>query len=321
MKACTKCGAVLPDEAAFCSRCGTAVAAEGASTTPSATARPASANAPPPSATARPSGDDAPLHPPGGPVPKYRPAASAEKPRRGAPWWIVPAVIVGIIAVAWFVLAGMPFGGDRNEGLQPQPETVTIAEGVPQPDPGTVIDAPGNVNPEGEDTTGRIATTTTIAPPTATIVPVQPPPAPPPAATQTLPPPMTSSPPRPEPPAAQPPPAATTPPPSTTRPAPAPAPARPAQPPPQEPEREDERISQSEAASILRSYVTSRNVYGVASECVQVNSRGYLNAGYTFEVWHSCTGGGRSRLLGRWRVDAKNGDVFRQRSDGRYLRP
>ena len=83
-----------------------------------------------------------------------------------------------------------------------------------------------------------------------------------------------------------------------------------------------EQISAGEASSRLRGYVTSTRYYSVANECVRVEPRGYRNTGYNLEVWHSCPGGGgTSRLLGRWRVDARTGEVFRQRDDGRYTRP
>lgn len=81
-------------------------------------------------------------------------------------------------------------------------------------------------------------------------------------------------------------------------------------------------LSPSDATATLQSYVRSTRYYGVANECVRVENRGYRNAGYNLEVWHSCPGsGGGARLLGRWRVDSKTREVFRQRGDGRYLRP
>jgi hypothetical protein len=82
-----------------------------------------------------------------------------------------------------------------------------------------------------------------------------------------------------------------------------------------------EEISGDEAVATLRNYVRSTRYYPVAGECIRVENRGYRNVGYTLEVWHSCIGGGASRLLGRWRVDSKTREIFRQREDGRYLRP
>lgn len=81
-------------------------------------------------------------------------------------------------------------------------------------------------------------------------------------------------------------------------------------------------ISEDEATNVLRGYITSRTYYeGVRPECVQLRASGYQNVGYGFSVWDSCVSGGGSRMLGRWRVDAKTREVFRQRDDGRYLRP
>lgn len=77
----------------------------------------------------------------------------------------------------------------------------------------------------------------------------------------------------------------------------------------------------AQAEATLRGFVTSRNYYGITTECVGIQNRGYENVGYTLEVWDRCAGGGASRLLGRWRVDARTREVFRQREDGRYLRP
>ena len=71
----------------------------------------------------------------------------------------------------------------------------------------------------------------------------------------------------------------------------------------------------------MRGYLTSRKVYDVESSCLQVRSQGYQNVGYTMSAWDSCNSGGGSRMLGRWRVDAKTREVFRQRADGRYLQP
>ena len=83
-----------------------------------------------------------------------------------------------------------------------------------------------------------------------------------------------------------------------------------------------EEISEVEASSTLRGYITSSNYYdGVSSTCLSIRGQGYRNVGYTFSVWDSCVSGGGSRMLGRWRVDAKTREVFRQREDGRFLRP
>ena len=76
-------------------------------------------------------------------------------------------------------------------------------------------------------------------------------------------------------------------------------------------------ITESQAVDVLRTYIASRRDYAIDSGCIAVSSLGYENAGYTLDVSDRC--GGKS--LGRWRVDSKNRDVFRQRQDGRFLRP
>lgn len=78
-----------------------------------------------------------------------------------------------------------------------------------------------------------------------------------------------------------------------------------------------EEITEETALEILRSYISSRKYYDVETSCLSVGSRGYANAGYTLEVVDRCA----DRSLGRWRVDSKTREVFRQREDGRYLRP
>ena len=94
------------------------------------------------------------------------------------------------------------------------------------------------------------------------------------------------------------------------------------QPPPRvEPDPQPELLNDEQASATLRDYVTSRDYYRVGSECIRVESRGFRNRGFDYEIWHSCESSGASRLLGRWRVDAKTREVFRRYEDGRYLRP
>jgi len=192
--------------------------------------------------------------------------------------------VVGLVLLAWILLAVLPL--DREEPrVATTATTETITEGQPQQST-TMIEVP----PGTTDDSFEIATTTIESPPMASG----------PTAT-AAPPPMTSSTrgapvQRPlvivtqaQPPATQ------------TQ----PAPVRVVLPPPT-----GAAISEGEAAATLRSYVRSRRYYPVAADCVRVESRGYRNAGYNMEVWHSCAGGGSSRLLGRWRVDAKTREVF-----------
>lgn len=225
------------------------------------------------------------------------------QPARRSTWWIVPAVIVGLVLVAWLLLAGLPFGGEKR--VVATATTETIAEGPVGTRPaetGTVVEVGGD---------DEFATETAPPPPLAT-------------ATQTVPP-VTQTQPviveepleRQQPQTPQPGPIRATP-----RPIPPPQPVEDrSEPPAPRPEPSGE-ISESEASSILRGHLAGSNPYdGVSGSCLQVRSLGYRNVGYTFSVWDACVEGGGSRMLGRWRVDSKTREVFRQRDDGRYLRP
>lgn len=277
MSFCTKCGAPLAPGAQFCSKCGTAVRdmTPPPPPPPAPVAHPAQAAAVPP-------------------APHVPPQA---RKRSVGTWWIVPLVIVGLVIVAWLLLAGLPF--DREERrVDSRPAVDTIGEGAAAPatpqQTGTLIDL--------GDTAGTAIQTQTIPPPVQTTATA-------PATTTTtvvVPPPVVVEERRPPPQQS----------PSPSRPAPQP----PAEQPPAEP-REAE-ISEGEAAGTLHSYVTSRDYYdGVRDNCVEVRGHGYQNVGYTFSVWDACVSGGGSRMLGRWRVDARTREVFRQRDDGRYLPP
>ena len=101
--------------------------------------------------------------------------------------------------------------------------------------------------------------------------------------------------------------------PVTSTPAPRPVP------PPASSQRPSQReATEAEARQSLERYVVSRRDYGVSANCVSISGLGYRNAGYTFDVRDRCSG----NSLGRWRVDSENpSEVFRQRADGRFLRP
>jgi hypothetical protein len=200
------------------------------------------------------------------------------------PWWIVPLVIVGIVIIAWLLMAGLPFGGDEKPRVAERPAAETISEGSPPP----------ATPPASSGTIVDVAADTAEPPPELTDIGVT----------------QTTAPPRPA--------TTTVPPPVVIDERPAPAPVRPAPAPVVVPPRE---ISEEEAVAVLRGYVTSRRYYDVGPECVQIRGSGYRNVGYGFSVWSSCGAGGGSRMLGRWRVDAKTREVFVQGDDGRYLRP
>lgn len=260
-------------------------------------------------------------------------------PGKRSTWWIVPLVIVGVVVIAWLLLAGLPFGG-REEGAENDaPVSETIAEGTTtaQGDAltGTLIEVPGVDGPD-TDTSGS-----PMDDDTATMAPLSPTPVTEPRVVEETPEPGTPArtTPAPAPPAratpaparTTPTPARTTPTPARTTPTPAPTP-RPSEPrpAPQQPRpapstpapAQTGEISETEAASTLHGYITSRNYYdGVSGNCLAIRSHGYRNVGYTLSVWDGCVSGGGSRMLGRWRVDSKTREVFRQRDDGRFLRP
>jgi hypothetical protein len=245
------------------------------------------------------------------PPPRTMPVASD---RKGGGWWIAPAIVIALVLVGWLVAANMPFGGDEaSRPAKPVP-TETIAEGGPAAgETGTVIEGPGQ-----SDDSFEITTTTAAPPPNAPVTATSPSAAVPTATAAVQTPPVVVQP-SPRAPTPTPTPAPTrTPAPTQTQPQNVPVPARVV---PPRPERAGE-ISATQAEVTLRGYVVGKRYYGVASECVRVSNRGYRNVGYNLEVWHSCPGsGGGARLLGRWRVDAKTGELFRQRDDGRYRRP
>jgi hypothetical protein len=299
MAHCAKCGALLAPGAQFCSKCGTAV-----TVAPVEVATPVA----PPVAT--------PVTPgpvPRTPIPQATTAAtSATAPEKRSTWWIVPLVIVGLVIVAWLLLAGLPFGGRDDKRIAATATTETIAEGTAPSarpmDSGTVVDV-------GTDTDQPLETTTIPPPPLATQTPAQVP----------VPQPSTAPPPNPvvieqRPPVTQPRPTPAQPRPTPAQPRPTPVQPHPAPAPPPRDERAEE-ITDSEALSTLRGYLASNNPYDTSGDCLQTRSMGYKNVGYTFSVWDSCVEGGGSRMLGRWRVDSKTREVFRQGDDGRYLRP
>lgn len=326
MSYCTKCGTPLAAGASFCGTCGTKVPEvtdKGVASSPHAAAPAATAAAPGvtnagaaaslgelPGADPGPQSGRHPVKPPvqrqpheeplkgvAAGRPGIRSAASPQATRggmgrKGGGWWIAPALVVGAVVIAWLVLAGMPFGG-REE---PAPAVDTIAEGSAPAESATLIEVPS----EGGTTTTAPPYGTQIGDNTATLT------LPGSTATQApLDPPMTSG-------SSEPDASSGAAPVPTPAPAPSPKPSTPAR----APQRE---LSGGQAEAKMRGYAAS--YYNTSPECVRVTNRGYRNAGYTLEVWGTCGGGSGSRLLGRWRIDAKNGEVFRQREDGRYLKP
>ena len=229
------------------------------------------------------------------PVPASTPQATGPvhvEPAHPKPWWIVPLVIIGVVVIAFLLLMGMPFGSrETNAPRATVPETETIAEGTPVPSSSPIGSA--TIEDVGDEVP---PTATTIAPPAAT--------------TMTVPPVVATTP-------ATNPAVRTTPPARTT-----PAVTRSTPPPPAEGDSPSAgagsgEISDEEAISTVRGYIVTRNYYNTNAGCIRVSNRGYRNAGYTLDVHDSC----EARHLGRWRVDARTREVFRQQQDGRFLRP
>ena len=296
MSHCTNCGAPLAPDARFCPKCGTPV-----------TVAPVAAPPPVPPAYVPPPNVPPAADPGRVPYTPAPPPVAQGAPGRGA-WWIVPLIIIAIVLIAWLLLAGLPFGRREQKHVVTAPATETIAEGTAPPaqpqSTGTIVDVTETAPPP--------LATETAPPPAQTSAPVQTP-APVVVEESTAPPPSPAQS-RPAPVVPRPVPVTPRPVPATPRPAPVtPAPAR------TEPAGE---ITGDEAAATVRGFITSRNYYSdVAGGCIQVRTQGYRNVGYTFTVWDGCVNGGGSRMLGRWRVDAKTREVFRQQDDGRYLRP
>jgi hypothetical protein len=260
MTQCANCGAPLAPDAQFCSKCGKPVVLPA----------PVVAAPPQPVAAERP----------------YTNTVPVAQARRST-WWIVPAVIVGLIVIAWLLLAGLPFG--REKSIVTTATSETIAEGTVDAQPaetGTVVDLGSTAEPPFPTQTAT--TLPPILPPITTTQPIiQPPPV------------IVEEP-------------VVIPPPPRPVPVPVPLPTTP------EPEPVREEISESEATAALRRHLAAANPYDVSANCLQIRSVGYRNVGYTFSVWDACVEGGGTRMLGRWRVDAKTGEVFRQGDDGRY---
>src|SRR5690349_24911889 len=111
MNRCVNCGEPLAPGAQFCSKCGTPVAAP-----------PQVVTTPPAAPPSRP------------PIAATTSTTSTAAPPKRSTWWIVPAVIVGLVLLAWLLLVGLPFGGDKKEVVATA-TTETIAEGTVQTPP------------------------------------------------------------------------------------------------------------------------------------------------------------------------------------------
>jgi hypothetical protein len=234
-------------------------------------------------------------------------AAPVAAPRRGSMLIWVAIAFVALGLLAWAVLSGLPFGGGQSRDLRrtetPAPATVgeqagtTTVSQIAEPSGDTTATQRAVTQP-------RVATTPTATYPGVTTTAAS---APPNVAAPA--------------PQSQPAPAArpTPPPRVVTRTIPAPSINTPQPPvvrdvPSSSPRGE---ISEAEATQVLSQYLSSSRAYSAPSDCLGVRNLGYKNVGYTLEVVDRCGGGSR----GRWRVDSKTREVFRQAGDGRYVRP
>jgi hypothetical protein len=253
------------------------------------------------------------------PPPSAPPPGAAPPPNRSGAGWLIVAGITVLVIVAglWAFLGGMPFHKSQPAASRSGQPLDTIGEGssngtvsqIGEPAPLNPVPAPAPTPPPATyDTTGTFATTTTSmpadvgsAPPSTTI-------APPPTATYAAPPPrpMPTPMPRPAPPPLPVP---------VSRPEPPPAPV------PQQSSSSDGMLDEQGAIIRLRSFLAQNNPYDVPIRCLDIASLGFSNRGYTMQVTQLACGSAPARTLDRWRVDTLTREVFRQRSDGRFLRP
>jgi len=237
-----------------------------------------------------------------------------EPKRSGAGWLIVAGLtLLVLIGGGWALLSGMPFHKD-----QPRHETAppldTIAESSSPGSAETQIGEPAQATPvPARPRPAPAAPVATVIGGTVpgTVPRSVPPPSPP----------VTARVPSPAP---SPAPASATIPAATPRtPSSRPATAQDAPPPtPTASSIAGGLMSESDAVIHLRSFLAQNDPYGVPLACLDVHSLGLRNRGYTLEVaQHPCDASSDSRTLGRWRVDALTREIFRQRGDGRFLRP
>lgn len=293
---CSKCAAPLPDSAQFCPNCAAPVA--------KLEAAPPDEKAPFP--LEEPDIDKIPTAPhpvvvaplpPSIPAPPLRQSASIPssaapaRAGRGKVWIAIPIVTVLLILALLAILSGMPFG--KKEGPVTERKISTVKESEAPPPTGTG----GEIRTEQSSEQGDAQFT--ILEPNVEGGVVAATPAPQPA---SQPAPQSSQPPG--------------------QPVPAPV-IREAGPPPSNvpaaprDEPGQEEISDEEAVATLQGFLDARNFYDIDDSCLSVRSLGYQNAGYTLEATDRCEG----RSLGRWRVDSKTRELYRQRSDGKYRRP
>ena len=291
---CARCGSAVLPEAKFCAKCG-------ATLTPHDTLE-----SPTPAIVAPPATPPTPVVPPLSPTPPVMPHRDADgslgnrtiaAPRKASRsnWMIgIPIALIVIGLLVWALLAGLPFGSKEPKVAQREvdvvEETTTVTR-TSEPtiigETATVVELPSNtdttVTSVPNVVTSTVPVTGTYSPAPSPVIREVPDSVRTPAIAAPVPAPRQA------------PPASTNRPPASTA----------------------GEISESEAVSVLDSYLMGSNPYDVDLRCLSVRSVSYRNAGYTLSVRDKCDGG----VLGQWRLDSKTREIFRQRSDGRFLRP
>lgn len=66
----------------------------------------------------------------------------------------------------------------------------------------------------------------------------------------------------------------------------------------------------------------SHRYYDFPPDCLRAKSLGYKNSGYTIKLAaEGCAGNTPEGVVGRWRVDAKTGEIYVQNRSGKYVSP
>ena len=81
-------------------------------------------------------------------------------------------------------------------------------------------------------------------------------------------------------------------------------------------------LTDDQAKDTLMSWLGRHATYGVAARCLSPKIVEHKNDGYTIDIVSgTCAGQTPGRILGRWRVDARSGDVFVQNANGKFVVP
>lgn len=236
-------------------------------------------------------------------------------------WIAIPIVVILLILGLLAILSGMPFG--KKERPVTKQKVAQVKEGQPPPLTGTL----GEIGGETSSEEGEAQFTILEPNVEGGVTSEDPSPEPAPARPAPSQPTPRQPPPQPQPPPQQQPQPVSRPPQPSIRPSRPPAPAPvireersvsfPVPVPSRAESPREGEVSEEEAVATLQGFLDARNYYKIDASCVSVSSAGYKNEGYTLDVRDRC----ESRPLGRWRVDSKTRELFRQRGDGKYSRP